>query len=49
MSTIFLVLGIFLILLPIVLWVDSKSISNEEWNKIEEWHNFRKAFEKGKK
>jgi hypothetical protein len=43
MLTILLIIGITILLLPFFLWLDRNSITQEEFQSIEDWHNFGKA------
>jgi hypothetical protein len=43
MFTILAIIGITIIVLPLLLWLDRNSITQEEFQSIEDWHNFRKA------
>jgi hypothetical protein len=43
MLTILAIIAITIILLPFFLWLDRNSITQEEFQSIEDWHNFRKA------
>ena len=43
MLTILLIIGITIFLLPFFLWLDERSITQEEFQSIEDWHNFGKA------
>lgn len=43
MFTILAIIGITIIVLPLLLWLDRNSITQEEFQSVEDWHNFRKA------
>jgi len=43
MLTILAIIGITIILLPFFLWLDRNSITQEEFQSVEDWHNFCKA------
>jgi len=43
MLTILAIIGITIIVLPFLLWLDRNSITQDEFQSIEDWHNFRKA------
>jgi hypothetical protein len=43
MLTILAVIGITILLLPFFLWLDERSITQEDFQSVEDWHNFRKA------
>jgi hypothetical protein len=43
MLTILAIIGITIIVLPFFLWLDRNSITQDEFQSIEDWHNFRKA------
>jgi len=49
MTTVLIVIGLTLLFMPLILWLDRHSITQEEFQSIEDWHNFRKALEKGNK
>jgi hypothetical protein len=39
----------FLALLPVMLWIDQQSITQEDLDSIEDWHNFKKAIKGDRK
>jgi hypothetical protein len=43
MFTILLIIGITIFLLPFLLWLDRNSIDSDEFQSVEDWHNFRKT------
>ena len=43
MFTILAIIGITIVLMPLLLWLDRNSIDPEEFQSVEDWHNFRKA------
>ena len=43
MLTILAIIGITIVLMPLLLWLDRNSIDPEEFQSVEDWHNFRKA------
>jgi len=49
MTTILAVIAITVFFIPLLVWLDRNSISNEEFQSVEDWHNFQKALKKGNK
>jgi hypothetical protein len=48
MTIIITVIITFLVSMPLILWLERISMKNEDLNgSIEDWHNFRKVFDKG--
>jgi len=37
------IIGITIFLLPFLLWLDRNSIDSDEFQSVEDWHNFRKT------
>ena len=49
MATVLFIIGLTLLFMPLIIWLDGNSISNEEFQSVEDWHNFQKALKKGNK
>jgi hypothetical protein len=43
MFTILAIIGITIVLMPLLLWLDRNSITSDEFQSVEDWHNFRKT------
>ena len=43
MLTILIVIGLTLLFMPFLLWLDRNSIDSDEFQSVEDWHNFRKT------
>jgi hypothetical protein len=49
MTTILVIIGLTALFTPLLVWLDRHSISSEEFQSVEDWHNFQSALKKGKK
>ena len=46
MLTILIIIGLTILFMPVLLWLDRNSIDSDEFQSVEDWHNFRKTLGK---